>query len=282
MNSKVLFWNIWGHRYADGIHAFLQQHTDADLICLTEVTDTTTAELLKHGHNRVFTGDEAAAQVDGYAQLLRSVAGQYYIHYDTADYHEWKCEQTNIRFKRVGFGSALLVKVGVTVIDHGSTIIDFEEESLRSRVVQWIVYEKGGQRYLVAHLHGVWIRGNTKGDHSARFRQSDIVRDVISTLQTEFSVEKVVLGGDLNLDINTQALQRLQYGHDGTGLVLRNLITEQGITNTRTRHYRNFGAEGSSQYADYVLVSEGVDIGSFTVDNDNLASDHAPLIVSFS
>lgn len=281
--SKIAFWNIWGHRYGGDVHTFLKQHADVDIFCLTEVTDVKQSEIDKRGHNLVFTGDEAASQVDGYAQLVREFGETHTIFYTTADYREWKCEKTGVRFKDVGFGSALVVQAGVNIIDAGNIIIDFKEVDFKSRAVQWIVYEKGGVRYLVLHLHGLWIRGNTKGDHDARYHQSDFVREIIANLCKEHRIEKVIFGGDFNLDLNTYALYLMQNGRDGMDEVkFRNLIVENHITNTRTRQYRNYEVDGSSQYADYILVSGAVEVHSFAVDNNTMASDHAPLIVSFS
>jgi endonuclease/exonuclease/phosphatase family metal-dependent hydrolase len=274
--SKVVFWNIWGHRYADGIHDFLAEHNDADVFCLTEVTDASLQQIAKNGSNLVYTGNEAAAQVDGLAQLRTCFGDDREIFYDTADYRTWTCEQTRARFNRVGFGSALLVKSDVTIVDHGSELLDFDDDEIKSRVLQWLVYTKGNTCYLLAHIHGVWIRGNTKGDHAVRDTQSLLVRINLARIANMYDVDKIIFGGDLNLDINTKAIKSMEGEH------YRNLIREYGVNNTRTELYRHLGLEGYSMYADYVLVSNNVEVDSFRVHNTVLASDHAPLIVQFS
>jgi endonuclease/exonuclease/phosphatase family metal-dependent hydrolase len=282
-NSKIVFWNVWSHRYGDTVHTFLNQHSDADIFCLTEVTDVKAAEIEKYGHNLVFSGDEAAAQVNGLALLTHRFGDTHSVFYKTADYREWKCVNTGARFKKVGFGSALVVRKGITIVDTGHVIVDFTDTELKSRVIQWIVYVKHGVRYLVLHLHGVWIRGNTKGDHAARFHQSTVLREVLATLRTELSVEKVVFGGDFNLDQSTYALYLLENGAEGmSGERYRNLITEYAITDTRTKLYRSYANEDATLYADYVLVSDAVVVDSFSVHNEVLASDHAALVVEFS
>lgn len=276
--SKVIFWNIWGHRHADDVHAFLAKHDDADIMCLTEVTDCSEQEIVFNGQNLVYTGHttgELAAQVDGLAQLKTQFGDNRDITYCTADYRNWKCEKTSARFSKVGFGSVLMVNTGVTVVDHGYELLEFEED-IKSRVLQWIVYTKGETSYLLAHLHGVWIRGNTKGDHAARDKQSLLVRIALMRIANMYEVDKIVFGGDFNLDINTKAIALMEGEH------YRNLIKEYGIENTRTAAYRNFGTEGASMYADYVLVSQNVSVHSFKVDTDTSASDHAALLVEFS
>lgn len=274
--SKVLFWNIWGHRNADSIHAFLEKHRDADVFCLTEVTDINASEIEKNGYNLVYTGDEVAAQVDGFAQLGAQFGDKRDIWYNTADYRKWKCTKTAARFERVGFGSVLMVKSDLDAINHGHELLEFAGADVKSRVLQWVVYTKGETCYLLAHLHGVWIRGNTKGDHEVRNQQALLVRVALIRLANMYDVDKVIFGGDFNLDINTNALALMEGEH------YRNLIKEFGVTNTRTAAYRNFGLKDHTMYADYVLVSRNVDVESFEVRDEVQASDHAPLIVRFS
>ncbi len=274
--SKVIFWNIWGHRYSREIHDYLMQHANADVMCLTEVTDATQQEIDKNGRNFVYSGDEAASQVDGFAQLREQFGDTGEVFYVTADYRKWKCIKTDARFSKVGFGSALIVKNDLSIVEHGHELLAFDEEDLKSRVLQWIVYIKKNTRYLVAHIHGVWIKGNTKGDHAARDKQSLFIREILARIAHLYGVDKIIFGGDLNLDIETEALKILE------GDNWRNLIKEYGIANTRTAAYRHLGLDGYSMYADYVLVSQTVDVHSFTVDNNLLASDHAPLIVEFT
>ena len=57
---------------------------------------------------------------------------------------------------------------------------------------------------------------------------------------------------------------------------LRNLIAEHGVTSTRTTLYPR-----AESFADYVLVSAGVDVLEFRVLPDEV-SDHAPLLLEFA
>jgi endonuclease/exonuclease/phosphatase family metal-dependent hydrolase len=280
--SKAVYWNIWGHRHADDIHAFLKQHDDADVFCLTEVTDISDREMIRNGHNLIYTGNEAASQVNGYQQLKEQFGADRQIFYDTADYRRQTCIQTGAKFNKMGFGSALLIKNDVFVIDMGVHKINFNDSDIKDRIIQWVVYQKGNTRYLLAHLHGVWIKGNTKGDHAVRTHQSREVRHLLQSLMIKHTISKVVFGGDLNLNIDTEALKIIQTGERMGDAHFANLVYNYGIKNTRTLAYRNYNADGHSLFADYVFTSKDVHVDSFKVLNDVLASDHAPLIVEFS
>ena len=277
-HSKVIFWNIWGHRHADEIHNFLHQQADADVFCLTEVTDLAGRELEKL--NTVLChsdrSDELATQVNGFAQLREHFGDTHILKYKSATRGKWTCKNNATIFRGVGFGSVLIVKNGLDIIDTGFEVLAFDDEKIHSRILQWVVYTKNGTCYLLAHLHGIWIKGNTKGDHAERDNQSLKLRVNLIRIAHMYGVDKIIFGGDFNLDINTNALRLMEGEH------YRNLIREFGVTNTRTKAYRDNNKDGVSLYADYVLVSQNVNVRSFQVHNETLASDHAPLVVEFS
>jgi endonuclease/exonuclease/phosphatase family metal-dependent hydrolase len=190
---------------------------------------------------------------------------------------------TGRTFNNVGFGSALLARRNVDWIDGGDHRIEFGLDDVHDRVVvQWVVYQKQNIRYLVAHFHGVWLKGNTKGDSAVRLEQSRQVRTLLAQLQLQYQVDKVIFGGDFNLDIKTESLRILCEGEGADDTVYRNLIVEQNIVSTRTSLYREHGQSGACLYADYVLVSKGVKVERFEVRTHTLISDHASLIVTFS
>lgn len=277
--SKVIFWNIWGHRLADGVHDFLEHHShDTDVFCLTEVRDVDSVQLSRLGTNLRYSRGfgEQAEQMNGYQQLRERFSDTHALHYISATRDTCTCDQNRVKFKDSGFGSTLMVKSDLVVIDHGHELLEFDGEDVKSRVLQWVVYTKGETCYLLAHLHGAWIKGNTKGDHEVRNQQALLVRVALIRIANMYDVEKVIFGGDFNLDINTNALQLMEGDH------YRNLIKEFGIENTRTAAYRNFDVEGESMYADYALVSNNVTVHSFAVADGVLASDHAALVVEFS
>lgn len=98
-----------------------------------------------------------------------------------------------------------------------------------------------------------------KTDTDDRLEQSRKICSFISSCSGQ-----VVVMGDFNLNPDTQSLAIAEEG-------MRNLVTEFGITSTRTSFYTREG-----KYADYALVSPEVYVVDFKVLPDEV-SDHAAL-----
>ncbi len=280
MNSRILFWNIWGHRHVDALHQYIASRSaDIDICCFTEATS------VKHVYGQpqyVYTSTdpmEPPSCVNGLELLRRAFEDQYDIFYATGTWHTWTCLHTKVNYPHVGFGSALMIKKHIHIIAQGDIPILESGVNHKGRVLQYVVYEARGTSYLVAHLHGVWLQHNTKGDDPVRDEQSKLVRENLERIAKIHKATKTIFGGDLNLDINTKALETLEHGGMPT---FTNLIREYGIENTRTPAYRKYGHPDASRYADYVLVSPEVKVCEFSVDNNAAASDHAPLRVEFN
>ncbi|MCA9366079.1 hypothetical protein KC722_00710 [Candidatus Kaiserbacteria bacterium] len=275
--TTAVFWNVWGHRKAFEIQAWLKQHlSGVEIFCLTEVTDS------GHGENVVHSStdrNEPPSSLNGRAQLDDLTAHDFGLLYGAAGRDTWSCMLTDKVFDEVGFGSALVYRNDLRVIDLGQKPVVLDG-SVSDRMLQWIVHEVAGVRYLVAHLHGVWIKENTKGDHPLRLEQARQVREHLHHVETAYNVSKTIFGGDLNLALDTNALTALEYGA-GSESRYRNLIKERGIKNTRTKSYRKFSMKGESMHADYVLVSSEVDVVQFSVETEADASDHAPLLITY-
>lgn len=277
-----MFLNTWGHRCAEKLSAFLKYQCDADVICLTEVTDIEQTQIDHHGTNLVYDGPNGlAAHMNGLSQL-NNFSATHTVTYGEGRRRDWDCKVTGKQFKDVGFGSALLVRHNLYVLSSGEEQIVFGMDDTHSKVLQWVVYQKQKQWYLVAHFHGVWIKGNTKGDHGIRLEQSRQVREILTRLQELYVVDKVILGGDFNLDITTESLRILCEGESEESQRYTNLIEAMGISNTRTLLYREFKKPKACLYADYILVSKQVKLERFEVRTDVHVSDHAPLIVMFT
>lgn len=283
--STALFYNVWQHRCSDELAEFLQgiKKQSTSVICLTEVTDHPDGKP-HHVHTSAPNKDEALreppAQLNGLAQLNEVLSDTYTCKFDPTNIDTWRCELTCDAFDSVGFGSALFVRNDLNVSAVGALPICADQEHSRPRVLQFVIYEEHGHTYGVFHLHGLWIKGNTKGDHPLRDQQSQEVRAVILNVMNRFGIAKVVFGGDLNLDIETKALQQLEGERTGQ-LYLHNHIRTAGIVNTRTPLYRKYHDPQESKFADYVLATEQVDVVELTCGNTVIASDHAPLWVAF-
>ncbi len=274
MTLSVLFWNIWGHRDPSGIRDYLRRRP-YDLCCLTEVTS------MGHPYSpvpRVHTStnpDEPPSYIDGLGELQREFSPSYNIEYATPAYNTWQCRRTGKDYHGIGFGSALLERHGLEVLEHASVPILQDTPGVRERMLQYVVVRMDGHTYVVAHLHGIWIPENTKGDDPRRDEQSRQVLRYLDEVARQYSTRRIIFGGDLNLALDTDAITILERGSQYCG-PLRNLIREDEIDCTRTPRYRKFYLD-EQRHADYVFVSREMCVYGLAVGTATLASDHAPL-----
>jgi len=184
--TKAVFWNIQGSRHPEALNRRLHQFAfeeGVELFCLTEVTDTSfdTDVPIVHTSTR---RDEAVSYLDGLGRIRGALPGFKY-YYDTARRSTWTCKVTNQQVPDVGFGSLLISRSRLKIIEQSSrTILGHSAWGDRARVLQWVIFDRGSVRYLLAHLHGVWFAENTKGDHPARLEQSTAI-----TLELELQDE---------------------------------------------------------------------------------------------
>ena len=133
-----------------------------------------------------------------------------------------------------------------------------------ARNVQFVTVSTRRGPVSVMNFHGLW-NGRGKGDSDDRLAQSRRLLDFLAGRSLPF-----VLCGDFNLAPDTTSLKMLEEAG------LRNLVAEFGVASTRTR--LNTRPE---RFADYVFVSEGVEVLAFRVLPDEV-SDHAPLQLEFA
>lgn len=125
------------------------------------------------------------------------------------------------------------------------------------------VTRAGGRDLTVAHFHGIRdARG--KGDTPERATQA---RQAIALLSEIASPQDdVVLAGDFNVLPDSETLAIL------TGWGLRDLV---GTSDTRTSLYPK-----PVRHANYMLVSNSVDVKGFEAPADPVVSGHRPLILT--
>ena len=118
--------------------------------------------------------------------------------------------------------------------------------------------------YTILNFQGMWHPTIKKIDCPERILQSQKIRVFMDALPGE-----KILCGDFNLNPDTESLALLEKG-------MRNLVKEYNITTTRSELYPK-----EQKFADYTLVTPGVDVKSFTVPALTV-SDHLPMILEFS
>ena len=168
------------------------------------------------------------------------------------------------------YGLMMLVKKSLSVVEERDIFVYKEQGyvpegdvGFHARNVQYVTFETPKGNRTVINFHGMW-NGKGKGDSEDRLLQSDNIIRFMQTIQNPY-----VICGDFNLLPDTKSIQKLEeFG-------LRNLIKEYGITSTRTSHYKKL-----DKFADYVLISKGVEVQDFKVLLDEV-SDHAPLYMEF-
>jgi endonuclease/exonuclease/phosphatase family metal-dependent hydrolase len=125
-----------------------------------------------------------------------------------------------------------------------------------------------GRPFVVAHLHG--LRDPVgKGDTPDRATQAQAVLAGIKALRKPG--DPVILAGDLNLLPGSATFATL------SSIGLTDLVTTRGHTDTRTSLYSK-----PQRHADYLLVTEGVQVTNFAVPAMPEVSDHRPLILDFA
>ena len=130
--------------------------------------------------------------------------------------------------------------------------------------LQYATIETENGLRTIINFHGLW-NGLGKEDSDERLIQSQNIVAFLKTLKNPY-----VLAGDFNLSPNTISLTMLE-DHG-----MRNMVKEFGIESTRTHLY-----DKENKFADYVLVSGGIEALDFSVLPD-VVSDHSPLYLEFA
>lgn len=130
----------------------------------------------------------------------------------------------------------------------------------------------GSKKLNIVGVHGK-TRPGTKLDTPIRLKQSEII---IEKLKDK---HPVIIGGDFNLDLNTQSVKMFEDN------AYRNLIKDFNIKSTRNwigwEYFQNQPGFVKQNFADYCFVSRDVEVKNFEVPSIE-ASDHEPLILDFS
>ena len=290
----ALIGNNWGGRSQQTLIDYVvAQAETCDLMAFTEVnhlpgTDGTVPLYMTNPRDKA-SGLHDQIMLNQFEVLSQELYWTHAPYFTAENCHTYMCA-SGAKYPQTQYGNALFTHCSIDVIETGSIFILGEfngtlENGSSPRVLQYVVFRMNGQWYLFAHFHGVWYKcprtGNTKSDGPLRVTQSANVLTTLEKIAAKYAVEKVVFGGDFNLDIDTHALRMFEQGSAAGLMKFRNLIKEFGITNTRTPLYREWGNPDASMFADYVFVSKAVQVHELTRVGFK-TSDHVHLQLDFS
>lgn len=254
---KIVTLNTWGGRAGrEGLLAFFEKYkNEVDVFCLQEVWsapyDTYEGHAagglaISHDHVMVYGLQEITAVLHDHAPYFRP--------HLLNDY-----------------GLAMFVRKDLSLQEEGELFVYRQKGYVpdgdlgnHARNIQYAMFNAQKEQCTVINFHGLW-NGKGKTDSEDRLRQSENIITFLKTINVPY-----VLCGDFNLLPDTQSIRMFEeFG-------LRNLITEYGITSTRTSHYTK-----PEKYADYIFVSEGITVSDFRVLPEEV-SDHAALLVEIA
>ncbi len=254
---KILSLNTWGGRAGREqlLDFFKEQAKTVDIFCLQEVWSASYEQ-----YEGVSAGGLAIQHGDVMTNGLHEIASalpdfEYFFHPHFID----------------NYGLMMLVRKNIDVLGSGECWVHKEKGFIpegdighHARNLQYVHIEYSGTPYTVCNFHGLW-NGKGKTDSEDRIEQS---KKIISALSQ--SNGESILMGDFNLLPETESIKLLEKAG------LRNLVTEYGITSTRTSIYKK-----SEKFADYAFTSSHVTVKDFRVLPDEV-SDHAPLLLEIA
>ncbi len=255
---KVISLNTWGGRAGkEKLLDFFRHHKDdTDVFCLQEIWSAPYEHLDGHAAGGKAI-DHSEVQTHG-LQEISAVLSNHNVYF-RPHYLD-------------NYGLLLLVKKNLDVIEEGERFVYKNKGDVlpqgsdignHPRNIQYVQLKVGDTVVTCINFHGLWNRKG-KTDSEDRMRQSENIIAFLHTLKNPY-----ILCGDFNLLPETQSLKLFE------AIGLSNLIKEYGITSTRSSHYIK-----PEKYADYMLVSSGINVTDFGVLNDEV-SDHLPLLLEF-
>ncbi len=244
---KIITLNTWGGRAGtENLLDFFTRHHDVDVFCLQEIYSG-------GEHNKIEQmGNDGGKEYNLFSLIQQALPG--YGGYFRPSLGEF-------------YGIAMFVKNDLTVLEEGERFVckhkGFIPEGnlgYHARNIQYVKIQQAGKEVYVINFHGLWT-GQGKGDTEDRIDQSKKILEFTNGLTEEY-----VLCGDFNLNPDTESIRLFEDAG------LKNLITENNITSTRTSFYKN----ETEKIADYVFLSSGLEVQNFKVLPEEV-SDHSAI-----
>jgi endonuclease/exonuclease/phosphatase family metal-dependent hydrolase len=240
---RLVVLNIWGGNLLDKLVDFVSEQTDSThIFCFQEVIDSK-KDVTDLGY-----------QYRG--RTLRTLKEQLrgFKPYFTEPYTSF------------GERLATFVRNDIQVRENNwETLVRQQktgEYSIGSNL-QYVTMKTGDSEFLVANVHGFWIKGNN-GDTTERIDQSKKITNVLTRFK-----EPKILCGDFNLAPDTKSIAMLEGS-------MNNLTKKYAIETTRS----NLAEKSKGRIVDYVFVSPDIDVRDFKI-VDSKASDHLALRLDF-
>jgi exonuclease III len=257
---KLISLNIWGGRAYEPLMEFLQGHAeDIDIFCFQEVLRTPT--------NRIAVEDgKHNIRLNIYDEI-KKILPEHVAYFAGSEDNYIGGGPTDFLLE---YGLAMFIKKSLTVTAVDDIFIHKHRGAARSetgrsaaRTLQYASLSQNKKEYTILNYHGLHT-GEVKDDTEDRLAQSKKIHDILINAHGP-----KILCGDLNLLPDTESMAILEDG-------MRNLIKENDITSTRSSFYKK-----EERFADYILVSEKVDVKKFSVLPDE-ASDHLAMYLEFN
>lgn len=263
---RIICLNGWGGKLHEPLAAYVRAAAP-DVLCLQEVVHTPASEKDWLDYR---DGDHVLPQrANFFRDIARALPDHVAMFCPQAQGELWDGE-TIIPSQ---FGLATFVHKRFPVIGqiqafvHKSYSPDGYGDHPRSRnahAIRLYDYERGWPISII-HIHGLRDLAG-KMDTPERLAQARKLADLTRAIAEPG--DRVVLCGDFNIEPESETFAIL------AEVGLKELVTGNGHTSTRTSHYQKPG-----RFADYMLVNDVVDVISFDVVTNPEVSDHCPLLL---
>lgn len=255
---KLISLNLWGGRAYDKFSSFLEREKEGtDIFCFQEVLDYGLGKPDQDSQDAklLHQTDRFQEMPDLYPKLEKGLK----------DFNGYLTDTYSSGMERLSiFVKKSLDSTEETIQVHETLPLMVHGKPYNiGCIMQHVNIKIDHGSFDIANVHGLW-QHSSKDDTPERLNQSKEINRILSGFG-----DSRILCGDFNLLPNTESIRILEKD-------MKNLIKEYNVTNTRSSLYTK-----SLRYADYVFVSDGVNVNDFRV-LDEPVSDHLPLLLDFS
>jgi endonuclease/exonuclease/phosphatase family metal-dependent hydrolase len=244
---KLITLNLWGGEQFDRLTGFLNEYKNGiDIFCFQEV--------YSGSEKTSFTKDKRLNLLEDLAGILGGY--DFYFHPSVNDQ----------------YGLTTFVHEDLNIESYSDVFVrgrrgegtDVGGKKGHTRNMQYSEMSSEDDYFRVNNLHGMWHKSG-KDDVPERIEQSKKITKHLKKYD-----KPQIICGDFNIRPDTKSMEIIESAG------FRNLVTESGVTDTRTSFY-----DKDERFADYILASSGITVNHFQVLPDEV-SDHAPLLLDFS